>query len=77
MMSSKDLRIDLSVNKLTKSFYATLDDIAGRIIYSPQSTVEVHDVTIDFLGVTKTWVDPLSPGATRGRASKEVDTTPS
>ena len=67
--SRSDLRIDLSASKLTKPFYTTLDKIAGRIIYAPASPVTVSDVTIDFLGIARTWVDPTTPGTPRTKAN--------
>jgi uncharacterized protein (DUF2342 family) len=67
--SRSDLRIDLSASKLTKPFYTTLDDVAGRIIYAPPSPVTVSDVIIDFVGIARTWVDPATPGSPRKRAN--------
>jgi hypothetical protein len=67
-----DLHIDMSISKSTKPFYTTLDEIAGRLVFAPQSPVEVHDVVIDFLGVAKTWVDPATPGSTRKKATQLV-----
>jgi len=71
MMSSSrsDLRIDLSASKLTKPFYTTLDDIAGRVIYAPPSPITVSDVIIDFVGIARTWVDPTTPGSPRKKAN--------
>jgi hypothetical protein len=76
--SRSDLRIDLSVSKLTKPFYTTLDEIAGRIIYAPASPVTVSDVIIDFVGIARTWVDPTTPGTPRTKANGLVHslTTP-
>jgi len=70
--SRSNLRIDLSVSKLTKPFYTTLDEIAGRIIYAPPSPVTVSDVTIDFVGIARTWVDPAMPGSPRKKADALV-----
>lgn len=67
--SRSDLRIDLSASKLTKPFYTTLDDIVGRIIYAPPSPVTVSDMIIDFVGIARTWVDPLTPGSPRKKAN--------
>jgi hypothetical protein len=67
--SRNDLRIDLSVTKLAKPFYTTLDEIAGRIIYAPESPAIVADVVIDFVGVARTWLDPATPGAPRKMAT--------
>ena len=64
-----DLRIDISISKLTKPFYTTLDEIAGRVIFAPQSPVQVHDVLIDFLGFARTWVDPSIPGTARRKGN--------
>ena len=74
-LSQSDLRIDLSVDKLTKSFYSTLDKISGRVVYAPQLPVAVNDVIIDFLGLATTWVDPLTPGAPRRKEVLEVSLT--
>lgn len=71
--SRSDLRIDLSASKLTKPFYTTLDEITGRIIYAPTSPVTISDVTIDFVGIARTWVDPSTPGSPRKRANGLVD----
>jgi hypothetical protein len=67
-----ELRIDLSCDKLTKPFYTTLDEISGRVIFAPQSPVEVKDVVIDFLGHAKTWIDPPIPGTPRWAAYGQV-----
>jgi hypothetical protein len=66
------LRIDLSASKLTKPFYTTLDEIAGRIVYAPPSPVTVSDVIIDFVGIARTWVDPAMPGSPRKKADALV-----
>lgn len=72
--SRSDLRIDMSISKLTKPFYTTLDEIAGRLIFNPQLTVEVDDVLIDFLGFAKTWIDPATPGSARKKGVCQVAT---
>ena len=74
LRSRADLRIDLSSSKLTKPYYTTLDRISGRVIFAPQSPVQVKDVIIDFLGLAKTWVDPAMPGTPRKRASVQANT---
>lgn len=70
--SRSDLRIDMSISKLTKPFYTTLDEITGRLIFTPQSPVEVHDILIDFLGFAITWIDPATPGSARKKAACQV-----
>jgi hypothetical protein len=70
--SRSDLRIDLSASKLVKSFYTTLDEISGRVIFSPNTPVEVDDVVIDFVGCAKTWIEPTTPGAPRMTAYSQV-----
>jgi hypothetical protein len=72
LSSRSDVRVDLSVSKLTKPFYTTLDDVSGRVVYAPNSSVDVRDVIIDFLGTAKTWVDPSTPGVPRKRAVGQV-----
>ncbi len=67
-----ELRIDLSVDKLTKPYYTTLDEISGRVIFAPQLPVTVDDVIIDFLGCATTWVDPLTPGTPRRKEILQV-----
>jgi hypothetical protein len=67
-----ELRIDLSVDKLTKPYYSTLDQISGRVVFAPQLPVAVNDVIIDFLGLATTWVDPLTPGTPRRKEVLQV-----
>jgi hypothetical protein len=67
-----ELRIDLSSSRLTKPFYTTLDEISGRVIFAPQSPVEVNDIVIDFVGRAKTWMDPPTPGTPRKAAFSQV-----
>jgi hypothetical protein len=70
--SQSELRIDLSCSKLQKPYYTTLDEISGRVIYTPQSPTLVKDILIDFLGIAKTWVDPTIPGSPRRQANCQV-----
>lgn len=67
-----DLRIDLSSSRLGRPFYTTLDKITGRLIYAPQSPMDVHDIVVDFLGISKTWIDPSIPGSARKKAFTQV-----
>lgn len=67
-----DLRIDISISKLTNRFYTTLDEIAGRLIFAPRSLVDVHDILVDFVGIAKTWVEPATPGSARRIATCQV-----
>src|SRR5579871_5443023 len=73
LRSRAELRIDLAASKITKPYYTTLDEISGRVIFAPQSPVLVKDVIIDFLGLSKTWVDPAVPGTPRKRACCQVN----
>ena len=70
--SPSELRIDLSVDKLTKPYYSTLDQISGRVIFAPQLPVAVNDVIIDFLGYSTTWIDALTPGTPRRKEVLQV-----
>jgi hypothetical protein len=71
-----ELRIDLSVDKLNKPYYTTLDQISGRVIFAPKLPVAVSDVIIDFLGCATTWVDPLTPGTPRRKEILQVRAKP-
>jgi hypothetical protein len=66
------LRIDLSASQSNRTFFTTLDEICGRIIFAPQSPIPVHDVVIDFFGIVDTWIDPVTPGSTRKKTSGVV-----
>src|SRR5579859_7039874 len=70
--SQSELRIDLSVDKLTKPYYSTLDHISGRVIFAPQIPLAVNDVIIDFLEFSTTWLDPLTPGSPRRKEVLQV-----
>jgi hypothetical protein len=67
-----ELRIDLSVSSLDKPVFTTLDNIAGRVIFTPTKPVTVNEVSIDFVGRATTWVDPVIPNTPRRWGSFEV-----
>src|SRR5271155_2890006 len=69
---TSELRIDLSVSGLDKPVFTTLDNIAGRVIFSPAKPVTANEISIDLVGRATTWVDPLIPNTPRRWGSFEV-----